>query len=171
MSKYKDNAPAERPPRSQPIGMSRGQNLVALPEITVRNLQRTVRVDVAALQEFAHLALQLCFRIPRNEPTQLKRLRKIFVLLISNRRMARLHRQFLGKVGPTDVLTFEHGEIFISAEMARDQARSFRSSLGQELRLYVVHGLLHLHGFDDRDQLEARRMARMERQILAAALT
>jgi probable rRNA maturation factor len=170
MSKYKDNAPAEWPPGSQAIGMSRGQNLVALPEITVRNLQRTVQIDAAALQEFAHLALQLCFRIPRNEPTRLKRLRKIFVLLISNRRMARLHRQFLGKVGPTDVLTFEHGEIFISAEMARDQARSFRSSLGQELRLYVVHGLLHLHGFDDRDQVEARRMARMERQILAAAL-
>src|SRR4029077_110869 len=134
MSKYKDNAPAERPPGSQPIGMSRAQNLVALPEITVRNLQRTVQIDVAALEEFAHLALQLCFRIPRNEPTQLKRLRKIFVLLISNRRMARLHRQFLGKVGPTDVLTFEHGEIFVSAEMARDQARSFGSSLGQELR-------------------------------------
>jgi probable rRNA maturation factor len=170
MSKYKDNAPAERPPGSQPIGMSHGQNSVALPEIRVRNLQRTVQIDVAALQKFAQLALQLCFCIPRNKPTQLKRLRKIFVLLISNRRMARLHQQFLGKVGPTDVLTFEHGEIFVSAEMARYQAPSFGSSLGQELRLYVVHGLLHLHGFDDRDQVEARRMARMERQILAASL-
>jgi probable rRNA maturation factor len=170
MSKNKDNAPAERPPGSQPIGMSRGQNLVGLPEITVRNLQRTVQIDVAALQEFAQLAVQLCFCIPRNEPTQLERLRKIFVLLISNRRMARIHRQFLSKVGPTDVMTFEHGEIFVSAGMARDQALSFGSSLGRELRLYVVHGLLHLHGFDDRDEVEARRMARMERQILAAAL-
>ena len=150
--------------------MSRGRNLVALPEITVRSLQRTVRINVAALQEFAQQALQLCFRIPRNEPTQLKRLRAIFVLLISDRRMARLHRQFLKKAGPTDVLTFEHGEIFLSAERAREHARRFGSSLGQELRLYVVHGLLHLHGFDDRNEVEARRMARMQRQILAATL-
>ena len=89
--------------------MSRGQNLVALPEIAVRNLQRTVQIDVAALQEFAQQALRLCFRIHRNEPTQLKRLREIFVLLISNRRIARLHRQFLRKAAPTDVMTFEHG--------------------------------------------------------------
>ena len=119
--------------------MSRGQNLVALPEIAVRNLQRMVQIDVAALQEFAQQALQSCSRIPRNEPTQLKRLREIFVLLISNRRMARIHRQFLRKAGPTDIMTFEHGEIFVSAEMARDQARRFGSSLGQELRLYIVH--------------------------------
>jgi len=151
--------------------MSRGRNLVTtLPEITVRNLQRTVRVNVTALQEFARQALQLCFGIPRNEPTQLKRLREIFVLLISDRRMARLHRQFLNKAGPTDVLTFEHGEIFLSAERARDHARRFGSSLGQEVRLYVVHGLLHLHGFDDRNEIEAQRMERMQRQILAAAL-
>jgi len=150
--------------------MSRGWNLVALPEITVRNLQRTVPVDVAALQEFAQQALQSCSRIPRNEPTQLKRLREIFVLLISDRRMARLHRQFLKEVGPTDVLTFEHGEIFLSAKRARDHARRFGSSLGQELRLYIVHGLLHLHGFDDRNEVEAQRMERMQRQILAAAL-
>jgi probable rRNA maturation factor len=150
--------------------MSRGRNLVALPEITVRNLQRTVPVDVAALQEFAEQALQSCSRIPRNEPTQLKRLREIFVLLISDRRMARLHRQFLKEAGPTDVLTFEHGEIFLSAERARHHARRFGSSLGQELRLYIVHGLLHLHGFDDRNEVEAQRMERMQRQILAAAL-
>ena len=150
--------------------MSRGRNLVALPEITVRNLQRTVPVDVAALQEFAQQALQSCSRIPRNEPTQLKRLREIFVLLISDRRMARLHRQFLKEAGSTDVLTFEHGEIFLSAERALEHARRFGSSLGQELRLYVVHGLLHLHGFDDRNEVEAQRMERMQRQILAAAL-
>ena len=150
--------------------MSRGRKLVALPEITVRSLQQTVRVNVAALQEFAQQALQSCSRIPRNEPTQLKRLREIFVLLISDRRMARLHRQFLNKAGPTDVLTFEHGEIFISAERARDHAQRFGSSLEQELRLYIVHGLLHLHGFDDRSEVEAERMERMQGQVLAAAL-
>ena len=46
---------------------------------------------------------------------------EIFVWLISDRRMAHLHRKFLGLSGPTDVLTFQHGEIFISVETARRQ--------------------------------------------------
>ena len=151
--------------------MSRGRKLVALPEITVRSLQQTVRVNVAALQEFAQQALQLCFRIPRNERTQLKRLREIFVLLISDRRMALLHRQFLGKMGPTDVLTFQHGEIFVSVETARRHARAFGNSLIRELELYMIHGLLHLHGFDDQTPGEARKMGAAQETILRGALS
>ena len=80
--------------------------------------------------------------------------------------MSRLHRQFLGQTGPTDVLTFLHGEIFISAESARRNARRFGNALAGELRLYVVHGLLHLHGFDDRDSASARTMEITQRKIL-----
>jgi len=67
-------------------------------------------------------------------------------------------------------MTFRHGEIFISAETARRYARRFGNSLVQELRLYVVHGLLHLHGFDDRNEIEARKMDLMQRRILGAVL-
>ena len=80
--------------------------------------------------------------------------------------MSRLHRQFLGETGPTDVLTFQHGEMFISVEMAKRQARVFGNSLVRELQLYIVHGLLHLHGFDDRTPAEAHRMRRMQEKIL-----
>ena len=45
-------------------------------------------------------------------------------ILISDRRMSELHRRFMGIAGPTDVITFQHGEIFISTETARRQARS-----------------------------------------------
>ena len=83
--------------------------------------------------------------------------------------MASLHRQFLNQSGPTDVLTFQHGEIFISIETARRQARAFGNSLTRELRLYIVHGLLHLHGFDDRKRTDARKMERIQKRILAAA--
>ncbi|PYL68854.1 MAG: rRNA maturation RNase YbeY, partial [Verrucomicrobia bacterium] len=93
----------------------------------------------------------------------------IFIWLISDRRISRLHQQFLGQTGATDVLTFQHGEIFVSVETARRHARVFRNSLVRELRLYIAHGLLHLHGFHDRKQTDARKMERMQKRILAAA--
>ena len=96
---------------------------------------------------------------------------EIFVWLVSDRRMARLHRQFLGQTGPTDVLTFQHGEIFISVETAKRHARVFGNSLMRELQLYIVHGLLHLHGFDDRTQSGARGKKRMQEKILSYVLS
>ena len=72
----------------------------------------------------------------------------------------------MNESGPTDVITFQHGEIFISAETARRNAQRFGNALARELRLYVVHGLLHLHGFDDRDESNARKMEIVQRRIL-----
>jgi probable rRNA maturation factor len=149
--------------------MTRASQSAAFPEISVRNLQRTLPVNVAGLEKFAAKALRRCLRLHKRKPTKLTLLREVFVWLISDRRMAALHRQFLKQRGPTDVLTFQHGEIFISVETAQRHARSFRSSLARELRLYIVHGLLHLHGFDDRTQAGAREMERMQERILAAA--
>jgi len=139
-------------------------------KITVCNLQRIVPVNVVALDQFATRALPLCLRIGKGKPTDLTKLREICVLLVSDRRMASLHRQFLHEAGPTDVLTFQHGEIFISAETARRHARRFGNSLAQELRLYVVHGLLHLHRFDHRNEIEAGKMETMQARILRRAV-
>ena len=141
----------------------------ALPQIAVRNLQRTVPVSIADLEQFAAKALRACLRLRKRKPTDLTRLREIFVWLISDRRMASLHRQFLRQSGPSDVLTFQHGEIFISVETAQHHARIFRNSLIGELCLYIVHGLLHLHGFDDRNRADARKMQKMQKRILTAA--
>jgi probable rRNA maturation factor len=91
------------------------------------------------------------------------------ILIVSDRKIASLHRQFMNESGPTDVITFQHGEIFVSAETARRNARRFGNALARELRLYVVHGLLHLHGFDDRVEVSARKMRSVQRKILARA--
>ncbi len=64
------------------------------------------------------------------------------------------------------MLTFEHGEIFLSVETARRNARIFGNSLARELRLYIIHGLLHLHGFEDRTDADARKMEMMQERIL-----
>src|SRR5881275_3668199 len=138
--------------------------------VTVRNLQRTIAVNVADLEKFAKRAVCCCIKIRRKKQTELMRLGDIFVWLISNRRMSRLHRQFLGQTGPTDVLTFQHGEIFISVETAKRHARIFDNPLERELQLYIVHGLLHLHGFGDRTPAEARKMKNVQEKILNDAL-
>ncbi len=143
---------------------------MTVPEISVRNLQRIVPVNIGNVEKFAKRAVCLCIKIRREKQTELMRLKEIFVWLISDRRMSRLHRQFLDQTGPTDVLTFQHGEIFISVEMARRHAGMFGNSLMRELQLYIVHGLLHLHGFDDRTPAEARKMKRAQEQILRRAL-
>lgn len=139
------------------------------PKVKVRNLQRTAPVNAARLARFANKAVRLCLQLPRAGVTDLQNLREVSVLIVSDRRMESLHRQFLNETGPTDVLTFQHGEIFISAETARRNARSFGNSLERELRLYIVHGLLHLHGFDDRNAAGKRTMARVQSRVLARA--
>lgn len=141
-----------------------------LPKITVRNVQRKIPVHVVDLERFANRAVRLCLKMRRNGVTNLARLPEISILLVGTRRMSSLHRRFLGESGPTDVLTFQHGEIFISTEMALEQARRFGNSFAREIRLYIVHGLLHLHGFDDKNEANARRMRATQERILAAAM-
>ena len=141
--------------------------IAPIPEITVRNLQRKVPVDVVDLEMFARKAAELCLRLPRRKKSDLAQLREISVLIVSDRKIASLHRQFMNESGPTDVITFQHGEIFVGAESARRNARRFGNAFERELRLYVVHGLLHLHGFDDRNAASARRMQVVQRKILA----
>ena len=139
------------------------------PKITVHNRQRVIPVRVAALQRFAQRVLIECLKIPGKKPSSVANLMELNANLVSDRRMAELHRRFLQLPGPTDVITFQHGEIFISAETARSNARRFGSSLEDELRLYIAHGLLHLHGFDDKDAADAAEMERTQKALVARA--
>ena len=137
----------------------------------LHNLQRKISINVAELEKFAGHAVQHSLQLKQRERTDLRKLSEVFIWLISDRRMALLHRKFLGQSGPTDVLTFQHGEIFISVETARRHARAFGNSVLHELKLYIVHGLLHLHGFDDQSPVEARRMKNAQEKILRCALS
>ena len=96
----------------------------------------------------------------------MRRLPEISVVLVSDRRIAALHRRFMEMAGPTDVLTFQHGEIVVSAETARANARRFGSTSEDEIRLYIVHGFLHLLGFDDVTAKKARAMEAAQKRVL-----
>src|SRR5262249_2489941 len=82
-----------------------------------------------------------------------------------DREIARLHGEFLGAREPTDVLSFlidDTAEIAVSVQTAARCARRHRSTLRAELALYVVHGVLHLCGFDDTDARSRLRMRAAE---------
>jgi probable rRNA maturation factor len=89
--------------------------------------------------------------------------------------MARLNETFLQHSGSTDVITFDysdspksslHGEIFICIDDASLQARQFRTSWQSELTRYIIHGILHLRGFDDIRTATRRKMKREENRLL-----
>ena len=144
-------------------------NRNATPQIFVRNFQRKIRVNIVDLEIFARKAVKLCLALPRKKQTELEQLPEVSILIVSDRKIAELHRKFMNESGPTDVITFQHGEIFISVDMAERNATRFGNSRARELGLYIVHGLLHLHGFDDRDLRSARKMETVQRKILTKA--
>ena len=139
------------------------------PPIEVRNVQRTIRISTPRLQRFADIACPLVWK-HKQARAEIASVPAISVLIVSDRRMAALHKKFCGLAGPTDVLTFQHGEIVISAETAARQARTFQSGLTAEIQLYLLHGLLHLAGFNDVSAQDRRRMHRLQKKLLASAL-
>jgi probable rRNA maturation factor len=86
----------------------------------------------------------------------------------------RINGQFLNHSGPTDVITFPltddplEGELVIGAEVAARAAAERGHDVQAELALYVIHGVLHLAGYDDTTAAAARRMRQRERHYLAA---
>ncbi len=136
------------------------------PSIAVHNRQRKARLDLAELRSFATGALKAVWE-ERKGTSSLTSVSTVDVVFISDRRIAELHERFMKISGPTDVITFEHGEIFISVEAAARQARAFSASRPDELRLYLLHGLLHLAGYEDDSSAAAHRMARLQDKILA----
>ena len=128
-----------------------------------------MRVDCNSLQDFAARALALCLREKSPAASELRTLAEVNLILVSDARIAALHRKFMNIAGPTDVITFHHGDVFISVETAAEQARQFGTSTVDELRLYIVHGLLHLHGFDDTTEPARRKMHVVQRRVFKAA--
>jgi len=104
---------------------------------------------------------------------------EISFTVTNDREMAKLNERYLGRKGSTDVLSFPltekgevplRGEVVVSGETARRYARRLRQSHSRELLLYLIHGLLHLVGYDDRSERLRRRMKRRENEILRAFL-
>ncbi len=137
-------------------------------EISVTNCQRGVAADLRAMRQFAQRALAACLSEPSGPTASVLRgLEEVAVVLVSDRVSAKLHRRFLHEPGPTDVITFAHGEIVIGCGVARAQASEHGQSLTHELCRYLVHGLLHLHGYEDGEPNAAAQMWRVQERLLS----
>jgi len=100
---------------------------------------------------------------------------EISVAVVDDAAIARLHREYLQEDGPTDVLSFPlesvdgylEAEIIVSAETAAAAAPRFGLSPGDEVLLYVIHGMLHLVGYGDTTPRKRAAMRSQERMYVA----
>jgi len=89
------------------------------------------------------------------------------VALVDDETSARVHEQFMGIEGETDVITFHHGEIVIGVEVAFRQAAENGEPPLRELFRYIVHGLLHLAGHEDEEPSDRQRMEAAQEPLVA----
>ena len=99
---------------------------------------------------------------------------EIVVALVSDHALRRLHRDFMGLDSETDIMTFprgsgkQGGDVAISVDRAMDQAGEHGLSPWEEVRFLVVHGVLHLCGWDDGSDAERAAMLARQTAILAS---
>lgn len=107
---------------------------------------------------------------------------EVGIMFVDNKRISRLNRQYFKQDCSTDVIAFPMdggpaakgaplllGDIVVSAEKALEYAQEHRIGPYQELSLYVIHGLLHLAGYDDIDICERKKMVAKQRRLLGLA--
>ena len=92
------------------------------------------------------------------------------IVFVGTRRMRAINKKYLNHDYVTDVLTFDlgggSGEIIICPRVASANAKENKTSTENELILYVVHGILHLAGFNDHTPHDILQMRRMEKELL-----
>ena len=130
--------------------------------LTIANRQRTCKIKVRVLREITTVLLA---ELAGPEAS-------LEINLISPTQMAKVNQSFLQHEGPTDVITFDYrealpgaplqGELFICPAVAVTQAREFGTEWRSELVRYVIHGVLHLLGYDDLEPVARRKMKQVE---------
>ncbi len=133
--------------------------------VQIANLQRALPVDEERLRRAVQRILE----------KEALREAQISVAVVDDPTIRRLNRTYLNQDSPTDVLSFVleqsegrfEGEVVVSAETAQRAASRFGWSAADELLLYVIHGTLHLAGYDDRTPAQRARMQTREKAHLA----
>ena len=135
-----------------------------LPTIHITNCQKTLPIARRRMR-VAVLAILRDANVDDAE---------ISIAIVDDPTIARLHRQFLDDPDPTDVLSFVlersegclEGEVVVSADTAKANAAQYKSTPADELLRYVIHGALHLVGYDDATPRQRAAMRKKEDQYL-----
>ena len=126
---------------------------------------KSLSVDILFLKKFA--ARLLAHEGIKN--------RGVNIILSSNGLLKRLNNRFRKKDKPTDVLSFEFhetgflGEIYISLDKAKTQAREYGASFEDEVKRLLTHGLLHLLGHTHYRKAERIKMEKKEKVFLGSS--
>ena len=139
-----------------------------IPTLLWSNRQRAVKVDLPKIQRIVGVALPICIGRPRKKGLTLPL--EVEITLLGEAAIAKVHGEFLEDPTPTDVITFEHGEILIGVPIAAANEKKFRHSADHEVALCAIHGLLHLLGYDDLSEKERVIMHARQEEILEEAL-
>ncbi len=139
--------------------------------LVIANRQRTKRVNARLLKQIV-VALFAELEIAEAE---------LGINLVAAREMALVNETFLQHEGATDVITFDHtekrkaesgkrkqihGELFVCVDVAQTQAKEFQTSWQSETVRYIVHGVLHMLGYDDLKPALRREMKREENRLM-----
>jgi len=103
--------------------------------------------------------------------------KKVSIVLVDEKKIRELNKKFRKEDKFTDVLAFPLGgefistrdllgEVIISVEIAEKQAKERNHSLREELTLLLIHGILHLRGYDDEKEEKKKLMEKKEREVL-----
>ena len=137
--------------------------------VRVANRRRGLRLDRAALARAVGLLDLHAGRFNGGCPAG-----ELSIAFLSDPALARLHGRFLGDPSATDVITFEGdsqggtaGEVCVSVDAAARAAGRAARRFSDEVTLYVVHGWLHLAGYDDTRPGPKRSMRRAEARAIA----
>lgn len=139
-------------------------------EVIVGNHQQETAIPeswLTALEEAAPGAALMALARAASPESPLALLATLEVALVDDRTSDEVHRGFMHIEGPTDVITFHHGEIVIGAAVAARQAGEYGEPLGREILRYLVHGLLHLAGHEDADEADRATMEAAQEEIVA----
>lgn len=129
-------------------------------KVAISNRQRRLKINASLLARVVARALEFV----HDDRAELG------IVLVDDDGIAKLNAQYHNTQGSTDILSFDygegHGELIISVDHVIAQARRFHSAPSRELVLYVVHGILHLHGYNDLAVRDRRRMRAAEERLV-----
>lgn len=140
-----------------------------VPRLQLFNHQSLQPAPLELWQSAAERALPLCLASATSPASELHALGEIEINLVDDATIARVHGEFLADPTPTDVVTFPHGEIFISLDTAQRQAAENAETYEREVARYLIHALLHLAGWDDREPAARAAMHAEQERILGQA--
>lgn len=143
-------------------------------EVIIGNNQEITEIPeswLTALEDLAEGAARLALQHAAAPESPLSLLATLEVALVDDETSARVHQDFMDIEGPTDVITFHHGEIVIGTEVAARQAAEFGEPLAREILRYFVHGLLHLAGHEDAEPAERAAMESAQEAIVSTLWT